>query len=88
MGYKIGRNIINRYGKGNDEKWKALLNSEINAKELVVFLLRQGLTDMPPMTLKEIARLLKLSPERIRQIEALTNRKLIRGLKKKRIVRP
>lgn len=57
------------------------LLGELGEKEALVLKLRFGLDDHQPKTLQEIGNMLKLSRERIRQIEQKTMRKLARSHK-------
>lgn len=61
------------------ERMDHLLNS-INEREARVLRYRYGLYDGRPMTLGEIGKKLKVSRERIRQLEKIALKKLHRGL--------
>jgi len=62
--------------KLHDELQQAL--TEIGDRERVILELRHGLTGQSPMTLEEVGKRLKLSRERIRQIEKIALNKLRR----------
>lgn len=61
-----------------EQQLREILN-ELDEKEALVLRLRFGLDDNRPMTLQEIGDLLKLTRERIRQIELKAKRKLARS---------
>jgi RNA polymerase primary sigma factor len=63
----------------DSERLQGLL-SAINVREAEILRLRYGLRDGRPMTLKEIGQKLKLTRERVRQIEKESLRKLQRRL--------
>jgi len=71
--YKIIKNSI-------QEQIRQMLE-ELNEKDAFVLKLRFGLDDNQPKTLQEIGDILKLSRERIRQIEQKAMRKLARSHK-------
>ena len=65
----------------NQSKIRSILES-ISEREADVIRLRYGLADGEPMTLKEIGKRMKLTKERVREIESQAIRKLKRILEK------
>ena len=63
----------------DSERIETLLRS-INEREASVLRLRYGLYDGQPMTLGDIGKKLKITRERVRQIEKIALRKLNRQL--------
>lgn len=61
-----------------EQQLREIIN-ELDEKEALVLRLRFGLDDNRPMTLQEIGDLLKLTRERIRQIELKAKQKLARS---------
>jgi len=77
------RNNYARLFERSEYEWILTLVEGMGSKRAQVIKLRYGLTGSPPMTLKEIAEVLQLTKERIRQIEKETIHMLRQTLRKK-----
>lgn len=60
----------------------SLIIKSCNEREAMVVKMRNGI-ECPEMTLREVAKSLDLSPERIRQIEAKAYRRMRRALRER-----
>jgi DNA-directed RNA polymerase sigma subunit (sigma70/sigma32) len=53
-----------------------VLRTTLNNRELDIIIARYGIDGKPPMTLKEVGNQLQINRERVRQIQAIAERKL------------